>query len=53
MTLDQFMTYKTHWDQKKEKEGKTNDTFGKDHKLPTKNFDAGSDNGIDVLHPAR
>jgi len=53
MTLDQFMTYKTHWDQKKEKEGKTNDAFGKDNKLPVKSFEAGNDDGLSTLHPAR
>jgi len=53
MTFDQVITYKQHWDLKKEKEVKGSDAFGKDSKLPNKSFDKHADNGIDILHPAR
>jgi len=53
MTFDQVLNYKSHWDKKREKETKGTDSFGRDAKLPVKSFDRASDNGVDVLHPAR
>jgi len=53
MTFDQVLNYKVHWDKKREKETKGSDSFGRDAKLPVKNFDKASDNGVDVLHHAR
>jgi len=53
MTFDAFLTYKTHWDAKKEREGKGQEAFGKDKSLPLRHFETGSDNCADKLHAIR
>jgi len=53
MTFEAFLTYKSHWDKMREREGKGQEAFGKDNKLPTKAFAAAEDDCQAKLHPVR
>ena len=53
LSFETFLQFKNHWDKKKEKEGKGQEAFGRDHKLPTRRWEAAEDNYTDKLHPVR
>lgn len=53
MSTDTFLAMKRVWDEQQKKEDRGEETFKKDAELPTRNFDGGPDNSMDLLHEVR
>ena len=53
LSLDNVFSYKQHFEQQSKREGKGDNAFGKDKKLPTKKYGEEEDNCAELLHSVR
>ncbi len=53
MTVDYIFEMKRIWDEKEKKDNKGEETFRRDAAPPTRQYDGGLDNCLDLLYPAR